>query len=243
MSYDIRDDMLQCFCNSTNIPHYYNTFSKKIIYFPNISINPLKARCKFFFNDSLKNNCNNKDCSFKHIKSHEIPLYKIFNPAIYKNHILENGILGWKTTKSYDERTDRRIKTELPNYLIHEKNNSNITIKTVVPNLSIQNFRPNFLINEQNNLGQEYSPSAPMILESKYLISKKKRISENIEYQPRLSIESEWFETKTKKLKFNGDGLIFYVNKNSGNKSWIHPNTGKTNLPGGYNSPSEAGLT
>ena len=51
--------------------------------------------------------------------------------------ISENKILGWKNRKSYNERDERRIKTELPQYIIEENEYRSIVksidiLKTVI---------------------------------------------------------------------------------------------------------------
>ena len=63
-----------------------------------------------------------------------------------------------------------------------------------------------------------------------------------VEQQPPLNADSEWFENRSRNIKINNIGIIYYIKKLTGEKSWIHHYTGKTNLPGGHLTPSDAGL-
>ena len=85
-SYDQRDDMLECFCNKTNIKHYYYPIDRCIYYYP-------FDKKEFGIN-----------------KNHDM-----------FDHFLKNGKLGWNTKRSLNEMNDRRIKNELPKYIIEEK--------------------------------------------------------------------------------------------------------------------------
>jgi len=89
-SYDQRDDMLECFCNNTNIKHYYYPINGCIYYYP---IN----RCVYYYPYDTK------------------------ELGINNNHFLKNGKLGWNTERSLNEMNDRRIKSELSQYIIEEK--------------------------------------------------------------------------------------------------------------------------
>jgi hypothetical protein len=208
---------------------------------------PLDIRCNYFHNKTNKNKCKKKNCLYEHNIDNELPSNNKININIYKNHILKNGKIGWKTKRSYEERIDRRIKTELPGYLVQEKINQEIYYlkkKIKEEEIADKNYLEKINLEIMNEVcyttsGREYSPTAPLIIKYDLLLKRK---NELIEYQPRLNIDSDWFESKSKKLIFNGDGLIYYVNKLTGEKSWIHPYTDKTNLPGGYKSPMEAGL-
>jgi hypothetical protein len=124
MSYDLRDDMLECYCGNSKYKHYYSPTDQKIVYYPNDKIINNK-RCKFFYNKSSKNYCKNKNCNFQHIKDDEIPFFaKKTRKYILNNtfHRGPNGILGWNNIKSYNERDERRIKSELHKYIIEEQN-------------------------------------------------------------------------------------------------------------------------
>jgi len=148
---DLRDDMLECFCNKTNIKHYYCANTQSIYY--------------YLINDNI--------------------LIENINHYIY-DHNLPNGKLGWNTKRSLDEMNDRRIKTELPQYIIEEH---------------------------------------------KYFENNRKL---KIEYQPKLSKYSDWYEYYNSSLVIDNKSLIYYVNKYTNKISWKHPETGKTNLPGGF---------
>jgi hypothetical protein len=225
------DDMLECFCGNSEYKHYYYPKEKKIYYCPNNNkIN--NRRCKFFFKKAKNNNCINKHCDFEHLKDEELPVFSkklgkyILNNNVYNVHIDENKILGWKNRKSYNERDERRIKTELPQYIIEENEYRSIVksidiLKTVInlPYISTETTC--------------YSPSAPTC-DDKYYFP--------IIEQPTLTADSEWFENRSRKIKVNKKGVIYYIKKTTGEKSWIHPYTRKTNLPGGYLTPSDAGL-
>ena len=63
-----------------------------------------------------------------------------------------------------------------------------------------------------------------------------------IKFQPSLSKESDWIERHSRNIKINHMGIIYYVNKVTKEKSWLHPVTKQSNLPGGYKTPEEAGL-
>ena len=265
--YDIRDDMLQCFCGNTPYEHYYNPYDKKIIYFPNNSINQKKTRCLFFFNNSNKNKCSNPYCNFIHTKDNEIPINYNFNKNIDKTHKLENGKYGWETKESNEQRDQRRINRELP------KLKSNLTIDVSDEILKYEPTAPKYspvyttptttkFFNSTStfqysptaptttkffNSTFQYSPTAPKYSNTSYIninsfLGKRKNNSEDIEIQPRLNPDSEWYERRSRHLIFNNEGIIYYVHKYSGKKTWINPITGKTNLPGNNLTPSSAGL-
>ena len=246
--YDIRDDMLQCFCGNTPYEHYYNPYDKKIIYFPNNSINQKKTRCLFFFNNSNRNKCSNPYCNFIHTKDNEIPINCNFNKNIDKTHKLKNGKYGWETKQSNEQRDQRRINRELP------KLNSNLTIDVSDEILKYEPTAPKYspvyttpTTTKFFNSTFQYSPTAPKYSNTSYIninsfLGKRKNNSEDIEIQPRLNPDSEWYERRSRHLIFNNEGIIYYVHKYSGKKTWINPITGKTNLPGNNLTPSSAGL-
>ena len=63
------------------------------------------------------------------------------------------------------------------------------------------------------------------------------RSNKQVIIQPKLNMYSDWIEKRSRTL-----GIIYYVNKITSEKSWKHPITQETNLPGGYKTPEEAGL-
>ena len=73
-------------------------------------------------------------------------------------------------------------------------------------------------------------------------IEKQLRAMKSIKFQPTLSKESEWIERHSRNIKINHTGVIYYINKQTNEKSWLHPITKQSNLPGGYKTPEEAGL-
>ena len=115
MNYDLKDDMLECFCGNSKYKHYYYPKEKKIIYYPlHNTVTTQNKRCKFFHNNSNNsNNCNNKNCNFQHIKEEELPVYcdsvgkYILNDYAYNIHTTDDKTLGWYSQRSYDERDDR----------------------------------------------------------------------------------------------------------------------------------------
>ena len=155
--YYLRDDMLECFCNKTDIKHYYCPNTNNIYYYP------------------YNNKCINNKC-------------------INNNHILQNGKYGWDNKRSLDEMNDRRIKKELPQYIVEEQ---------------------------------------------KYFENNRKL---KIEYQPKLSKYSDWYEYYNSSLIIDNKSLIYYVNRYTNKISWKHPETGKTNLPGGFEDLTGFGL-
>ena len=49
MSYDLKDDMLECFCGNSKYRHFYYPKEKKIIYYPfDTTVTNQYKRCKFF---------------------------------------------------------------------------------------------------------------------------------------------------------------------------------------------------
>jgi len=226
MSYDLRDDMLECFCGNSKYKHYYNPKEKKIIYYPYDNKTTNNKKCKFFHNkNSCSNLCINKNCNLQHIKYEELPYFNnkiskyIINENVYNIHIDKNKILGWNNSRSYNERDERRIYNELPNYIIEEYKD-------------IQIFKNNIKKRKHKNI-EINSSISPKYNNITY---------EKINQQPILMVDNEWFENRSRNIKINNLGIIYYVNKKTGEKSWIHPYTGKTNLPGGKLTPSESGL-
>jgi hypothetical protein len=73
-------------------------------------------------------------------------------------------------------------------------------------------------------------------------IEKQLRAMKPIKFQPTLCKESEWIERHSRNIKINNTGIIYYINKQTNEKSWLHPITKQSNLPGGYKTPEEAGL-
>ena len=308
MPYNIKDDLLRCNCNNSKYEHYYDPIKKTIIYFPNETLNLINypednenqiyKRCRYFYNDKCKNNyCNNKKCNFYHIKDDEKPIFcnkinkYIINQNIYNYHKNDKNELGWINSDSYNERNERRINSELNNYIIQETkdikliNNLVNSLKQSLndesylfeykpsppqysPNYNIPKYfdenSNNIIYKKQDNISyyeQEekvnnissifnnnennipYSPTAPKYCNNTELYTPKKRkLYDLIEQQPSLTADSEWFENRSRKIKINNKGVIYYIKKLTGEKSWIHPYTGKTNLPGGCLTPIEAGL-
>jgi len=244
MFYDLRDDMLECFCGNSKYIHYYNPNKKTIIYYPYDNIIKKNKKCNFFHNkNSCSNLCINKNCNFEHIKYEELPYFNnkinkyIINENVYNIHVDKNKKLGWNNSKSFDERDERRINNELPNYIIEEYKDIQIfnNIKKLNCFEKYNSFSPNF--NKSNIKKRKYietnSSIAPKYNNINY---------EEIIQQPILKVDNEWFENRSRNIKINNLGIIYYVNKKTGEKSWIHPYTGKTNLPGGKLTPSESGL-
>ena len=71
---------------------------------------------------------------------------------------------------------------------------------------------------------------------------KQLRSREKVKFQPDLKKDSDWIEARSRNIKINCTGVIYYINKLTNEKSWIHPLTKQSNLPGGYKTPEEAGL-
>ena len=71
---------------------------------------------------------------------------------------------------------------------------------------------------------------------------KQMRSREKVIFQPDLKKDSDWVEGRSRNIKINCTGVIYYINKLTNEKSWLHPLTKKSNLPGGYKNPEEAGL-
>ena len=287
MPYNIKDDLLKCNCKNSKFEHYYDPIKKTIIYFPNESFNLINypednenqiyKRCRYFFNDKCKNNyCNNKKCNFYHIKDDEKPIFcnkinkYIINQNIYNYHKNDKNELGWNNSDSYNERNEKRINSELNNYIIEETKDIKL-ISNLVNSLkkslydesyslnynipkyleyepSAPQYSPNYNIpkyfDEKSNTELiPYSPTAPKYCNDIELYSyKKRKLNDVVEEQPSLTVDSEWFENRSRKIKINDKGVIYYIKKITGEKSWIHPYTGKTNLPGGCLTPSDAGL-
>ena len=311
MPYNIKDDLLKCNCKNSKFEHYYDPIKKTIIYFPNESFNLINypednenqiyKRCRYFFNDKCKNNyCNNKKCNFYHIKDDEKPIFcnkinkYIINQNIYNYHKNDKNELGWNNSDSYNERNEKRINSELNNYIIEETKDIKLISNLVnslkkslydesyslnynipkyleyepsapqySPNYNIPKYfdeksntelipysstAPNYNIpkyfDEKSNTELiPYSPTAPKYCNDIELYSyKKRKLNDVVEEQPSLTVDSEWFENRSRKIKINDKGVIYYIKKITGEKSWIHPYTGKTNLPGGCLTPSDAGL-
>ena len=262
MSYDLKDDMLECFCGNSKYRHFYYPNEKKIIYYPfDSTITNQRKRCKFFHCKSNRNNCDKKQCNFQHIKEEELPVYcdsldkYILNDYVYNIHTIDDKVLGWYTQRSYDERDERRIQNELPNYIINEQ--KDIQIFKHIKQLQLDcepilEYKPSAPVYSPNTpeyvCGQKryfdeqpYSPTAPKY-DDVYTPNKKYKVILPVEQQPALNADSEWFENRSRNIKINNIGVIYYIKKNTGEKSWIHPYTGKTNLPGGHLTPSDAGL-
>ena len=162
---------------------------------------------------------------------------------------MDDKTLGWYTQRSYDERDERRIQNELPNYLISEY--EDIQIFKHIKQLQLE-YKPSAPAYSPNTpeyaCGQKryfdeqpYSPTAPKY-DDVYIPNKKYKCNLPVEQQPPLNADSEWFENRSRNIKINNIGVIYYIKKQTGEKSWIHPYTGKTNLPGGHLTPSDAGL-
>ena len=287
MPYNIKDDLLKCNCKNSKFEHYYDPIKKTIIYFPNESFNLINypkdnenqiyKRCRYFYNDKCKNNyCNNKKCNFYHIKDDEKPIFcnkinkYIINQNIYNYHKNDKNELGWNNSDSYNERNEKRINSELNNYIIEETkdiklisnlvnslkkslNDESYSLNYNIPKYfeyepSAPQYSPNYNISkyfdEKSNTELiPYSPTAPKYCNDIELYSyKKRKLNDVVEEQPSLTVDSEWFENRSRKIKINNKGVIYYIKKITGEKSWIHPYTGKTNLPGGCLTPSDAGL-
>lgn len=73
-------------------------------------------------------------------------------------------------------------------------------------------------------------------------IEKQIRNRKKVKFQPTLKDKSDWYEKRSKNIMINCTGVIYYVNKKTGETSWQHPVTKQTNLPGGYKTPEEAGM-
>lgn len=73
-------------------------------------------------------------------------------------------------------------------------------------------------------------------------IEKQIRNRKKVKFQPILTEKSDWYEKRSRNIKVNCTGVVYYVNKHTGETSWKHPITKQTNLPGGYNTPEEAGF-
>lgn len=72
-------------------------------------------------------------------------------------------------------------------------------------------------------------------------IEKQIRNRKKVKFQPTLTNESDWYGKRSRNIMVNCTGVIYYVNKHTNETSWKHPVTKQTNLPGGYNTPEEAG--
>jgi len=287
MPYNIKNDLLLCNCKNSKYEHYYDPIKKTIIYFPNESFNLINypednenqiyKRCRYFYNDKCKNNyCNNKKCNFHHIKDDEKPIFcnkinkYIINQNIYNYHKNDKNELGWNNSDSYNERNEKRINSELNNYIIEETKDIKLIgnlVNSLKKSLNDElylfeyepcapQYSPNYNIpkyldeksnteliidKELNNI--PYSPTAPKYCNDKELYRyKKRKLYDVVEEQPTLTVDSEWFENRSRKIKINNKGVIYYIKKITGEKSWIHPYTGKTNLPGGCLTPVDAGL-
>jgi hypothetical protein len=84
---------------------------------------------------------------------------------------------------------------------------------------------PQYIIDQENH------HNAISLLES--------TLSQN---NPTLTADSEWYEHRSKRIKVNNIGVIYYIKKKTGEKSWSHPYTGKTNLPDDYLTSIDADL-
>lgn len=256
MSYDLKDDMLECFCGNSKYRHFYYPKEKKIIYYPfDTTVTNQYKRCKFFHCKSNSNNCNKKQCNFQHIKDEELPFYcdsvgkYILNEYVYNIHTMDDKTLGWYTQRSYDERDERRIQNELPNYLISEyediQNFKYIKQLQLEYKPSAPAYSPNtpeYACGQKRYFDEQpYSPTAPKY-DDVYIPNKKYKSNLYVEQQPPLNADSEWFENRSRNIKINNIGVVYYIKKQTGAKSWIHPYTWKTNLPGGHLTPSDAGL-
>jgi hypothetical protein len=263
MSYDLKDDMLECFCGNSKYKHYYCTKLKRVIYYPHENTKTTQTkRCKFFHFNSNFNNCQNKNCNFQHIKDEEFPVYcesvgkYVLNEYVYSIHKKENNSdLSWFSVKSYEERDERRIQSELPNYIIQEEKDIQnfkyikqlqleckpiLEYKPSAPAYSPNT--PEYVCGQKRYFDEQpYSPTAPKY-DDVYISNKKYKCNLPIEQQPVLNADSEWFENRSRNIKINNIGIIYYIKKLTGEKSWIHPYTGKTNLPGCHLTPSNAGL-
>ena len=71
---------------------------------------------------------------------------------------------------------------------------------------------------------------------------KQLRKNKPIIFQPKLNEYNNWVEQRSRIILINNIGVIYYVNKITNEKTWKHPITQETNLPGGYKTPEEAGL-
>ena len=100
---------------------------------------------------------------------------------------------------------------------------------------------PEYSFENKRYFEEPYSPTAPKY-DDVYIPIKKYKSNLYVEQQPPLNADSEWFENRSRNIKINNIGIIYYIKKLTGEKSWIHPYTGKTNLPGGHLTPSDAGL-
>jgi hypothetical protein len=244
MAHDLRDDMLECFCGNSEYKHYYYPKEKKIVYFPNDTFSTRK-RCKFFFNNYYKNKCINKNCNFQHLKDDEIPFFSekidkyILNKNIYNVHTDKNKLLGWENRKSYNARDKRRIKSELPQYMIDEKNYKS-TINLLESELIYIPKAPVF--SPTTNYKHFFNDNSLYLKTDTFYNNVYPNSNFSIIEQPSLTADSEWFENRSRKIKVNNIGVIYYIKKTTGEKSWIHPYTGQTNLPGGHLTPSDAGL-
>jgi len=172
--------------------------------------------------------------------------FNILNEFVYNIHTLSDKTLGWYSKRSYDERDERRIKNELPNYLVTEYEDIQVFkhIKALEYNPSAPSYSPNtpeHISGSKRYYDEPYSPTAPKY-DNVYIPIKKYKCNLPIEQQPPLNVDSEWFENRSRNIKSNNIGVIYYIKKLTGEKSWIHPYTGKTNLPGGHLTPSDAGL-
>ena len=167
---------------------------------------------------------------------------------------MDDKALGWYSQRSYDERDERRIQNELPNYIINEYEDIQnfkhikqlqlecepfLEYKPSAPTYSPNT--PEYTCGQKRYFEEPYSPTAPKY-DDVYIPIKKYKSNLYVEQQPPLNADSEWFENRSRNIKINNIGIIYYIKKLTGEKSWIHPYTGKTNLPGGHLTPSDAGL-
>ena len=123
-----------------------------------------------------------------------------------------------------------KIHTELKIELV-----STFAVLTYLPGIYLYD---NLYYSKQRPIKRKLSP--PGALNFKVLLSKKEkqmRSNKQVIIQPKLNMYSDWIEKRSRTF-----GIIYYVNKITGEKSWKHPITQETNLPGGYKTPEEAGL-
>tara|TARA_B100001778_G_scaffold73510_1_gene58799 strand:- start:23084 stop:24049 length:966 start_codon:yes stop_codon:yes gene_type:complete len=120
-------------------------------------------------------------------------------------------------------------KTKLSSFEKQIKNPTSLKTKLGFSNFLLSSFEK-----------QIKNPIEPKTKLSSF--EKQMRSREKVIFQPDLKKDSDWVEGRSRNIKINCTGVIYYINKLTNEKSWLHPLTKKSNLPGGYKNPEEAGL-
>ena len=242
--YHIKDDEKPIFCNkinkyiiNQNIYNYHKNDKNELGWNNSDSYNERnERRINFELNNYIIEEkkdiklISNSVNSLKQLLNDESYLfeYKSSAPEYSPNYNIpkyfESSVPEYSPNYNIPKYFESSVPQYSPNYNIpkyfDEKSNTELTVDSI-----------------------PYSPTAPKYCNDTELYRyKKRKLYDVVEEQPSLTVDSEWFENRSRKIKINDKGVIYYIKKITGEKSWIHPYTGKTNLPGGCLTPSDAGL-